>query len=457
MKIRNKILIYFSSTVIALTAVSFAVVYLLFAANREEEFQQHQSEKITRTIRMLAEYKEMSEELAFLVDEQTLHDIYDEKLLIYDGQKDLVFASIDSLPIRDARHILQQLSPAVRWIESREGAYDLVGVYTEYNHKSYYAISKAFDSLGHSKMEFLRNVLIIMFFSISIVVVMVSLYLSNKIARPITSLAESLNNYDLSREKVSELSADTTTFELLYLTGRFNELLKRTNKAFAFQKHTIHHISHELKTPIAVLVSELERLSTSQDLLTIRYGLGQQAEKAKLLGEVIQVLLEISKIESGQVILKQPTRLDEVLFDLIDELSLIYPQVRIAIHYFPTDIDDKKLTLQVNEILIRHAFLNLLANAATYASDHQVEIRIDGSRPQQLSIRFFNNGETIPEEEQQFLFQQYFRGRNSLPHKGFGLGLVLTQKIIAHHNGTIRYHAGTEPANVFEVTLPINP
>ncbi len=455
MKIRNKILIYFSSTVIALTAISLVIVYILFAEHREEEFQQHQNDKISYTIRLLAEYKEMSEELAYMMDEQTLHDFYDEKMLIYDSKKELVFSSLDSLHIAHAKQILQQLSPSTRWIETREGDYDLIGVYAEHGNKSYYAISKAFDNLGHSKMDFLRNILITMFFLISVIVVFVSLYLSNKITKPITSLAESLNSYDLSREKVSELTADTTTFELLYLTDRFNELLRRTNEAFAFQKQTIHHISHELKTPVAILVSELEKLSSTDDPEAVRLGIIQQADKAKSLGGIIQVLLEISKIESGQAITRQSVRMDEILFDLIGELNLIYPEVRFNIHYFPSNIHEEKLMLDVNEMLIRHAFLNLLTNAAMYSDDGLVEIRIDGSHPSNLIIRFYNTGETITDEEQKLLFHQYFRGKNSQQKKGFGLGLVLTQKIISHHSGSLRYSGNSDLTNSFEITLPL--
>jgi two-component system sensor histidine kinase ArlS len=456
MKIRDKILISFSSTVIALTAVAFAVVYLLSIENREEEFQQHQNEKITYTIRLLPEFKKMSEELAFLIDEQTIHDFYDEKMLIYNSKKELIFSSIDSLPIARSEQIINRLSPATRWIETREGGYDLIGVYAEHNNQSYYAISKAYDSLGHSKMSYLRNVLIVMFFLICVVVVVVSLYLSNKIAKPITALAERLNRYDLSQEQVPDLDFTTTTYELQHLTNRFNELLKRTNEAFAFQKHTVHHISHELKTPIAILVSELEMIASQPNSEEIRSSVRKQAEKAKSLGEVIQVLLEISKIDSGQTIPKHVLRMDEVLFDLISELNMVFPDTNFDVHFFPGDIKEDKLTVYANDMLIRHAFLNLLHNAALYGDGHQAEVRIDGTHPTHLAINFYNSGPPIEVEEQKNLFLQYFRGRNSQSKKGFGLGLVLTNKIISHHQGEITYTYSADGTNIFNVRLPFS-
>src|SRR5690606_33701209 len=99
MNIKNKIIIHFSTTVIALTAVSFAIIYILFSEYREEEFQQQQNEKVKSTIKFLAEYVQMNEDLANIIDELTIHDFYDEKMMIFDTKKDLIFSSIDDLTI----------------------------------------------------------------------------------------------------------------------------------------------------------------------------------------------------------------------------------------------------------------------------------------------------------------------------------------------------------------------
>src|SRR5690606_3464457 len=134
--------------------------------------------------------------------------------------------------------------------ETKEDGYDLIGVYLENDSKNYYGISKAYDFFGYSKKDFLQKVLIGIFIAIVIIVVLVSLYLSNIIAKPISELTEKIEDYDLSVDKNKPLKIKTTTSELQDLTEKFNELTKRTNDAFLFQKHSIQHISHELKTPI---------------------------------------------------------------------------------------------------------------------------------------------------------------------------------------------------------------
>lgn len=455
MKIRDKILIYFSSTVIIVSAISLSLIYILFSEYREEEFQQQQNEKIKYTVGLVTEFKQMSEELALLLDAQDIHDFYDEKLLIFNGQKELIFSSLDSLPIYQTDKILNGLSPSRRWIETKEGDYDLIGVYIESKGKTYYGVSKAMDAFGYSKMYFLRNVLITIFAAISIIVTLVALYLSNIISKPITRLAENLNKYDLVSENGTLLKPDTSSFELQHLTERFNELLQRTNEAFAFQKNAIHHISHELKTPVAVLVSELEKTEAYTDMDKLKPVLDSLVIKAKSLGEIINVFLEISKIESGQQIQKSEVRIDEVLFDIIEELKVIYPDFYFELNYFPSEFDESRLIIKMNKMLVKQAFQNLLINCISYGSEQKAQIKIDCSSLDKLSIAISNIGKTVASEEEKHLFQHSFRGKNSEGKIGFGLGLVLAKRIMDFHAATITYSNPTKDLNVFEVEFPV--
>jgi two-component system, OmpR family, sensor histidine kinase ArlS len=456
MRIRNKILIYFSSTVVALTALSLTIIYILFSEYREEEFQQQQNEKIHTTIKLIEKFKRESASISYLIDQQDINDFYDEKLLVFDANKNLIFASLDSLDIVKAESVLNKLSPAQRWIETKEENYDLIGIYSETNNQGYYAVSKAYDAFGYSKMYFLRNVLVGIFLFITIVVIVISRFLSNKISKPITDLAENLNKYDLSKENVDELEIETSSFELEQLTQRFNELLKRTNEAFVFQKHTIHHISHQLKTPISVLVSELERIKEFTRIEDVKPELENQIIKAESLGGIINVLLEISKIESGQQTNKQPLRIDELFFDVIEELNAIYPNFNFEVNYIPDKINENMLVINLNPALIKQAVQNLLSNCVSYSNNSKAEIRIDCSDSRGLKILIINSGKPISTEEENFLFNHFFRGKNSQGKIGFGLGLVLTKKIVELNSATITYSNPSDNMNVFEVFFPLD-
>ena len=451
MRVRNKILIYFSSTVIGLTAVSLSIVFILFAEHREEEFQQQQFSKIKYTVGLVDEFNKMSAEVSLLLDQQDIHDFYDEKMLIYDHNKNLIFSSIDNLNINQSNTILQQLSVANNWIETKEDGYDLIGVYIENNSQGYYGISKAYDYFGYSKKDFLQKVLIGIFVAIVIIVLLISFYLSNIIAKPISELTKKIENYNLSTDS-APLTIKTTTSELQNLSDKFNQLTQRTNEAFLFQKHSIQHISHELKTPIAVLVSELEKIHKQNNPETIQSELHKQIQKAKSLGSIINVLLQISKIEAGQEITKTTVRIDDIIFNCITEINSLYPEFNFEINFTPNNFDENRLNIQANEPLLKQAFLNLLLNAVHFSDNQKAKIIFDG-KGNNLMVTFSNTGKTLTNEEQKFLFSHFFRGKNAKQQQGFGLGLVLSRRIFSVHQSSLGYRSNKQSENIFEVEI----
>ena len=456
MKIRNKILIYFSTTIIVLLGVSLGAIFIIFSEYREEEFQQKQNTKILQTLFQLTKFEDYSKELAGIMDELTIHDFYDEKMLIFDTQKDLIFSSIDDLSITNYSIILNELSPANRWIETKVGNYDVVGVYVQHDNAGYYGISKAFDESGYSKIYFLGNVLSGIFIFMSAIVLAISLYLSKKIAKPITELSERLNRFDLGDTNTEELPVNESSYELKHLTERFNQLFKKTNEAFLFQKHTINHISHELKTPITILVSELETLLTYNDLDALKPVLNTQIQSAKSLGDIINILLELSKFEAGQTIKKKPLRIDDLIFDVVSELNSIHPDFIFDINYNSTLIDEHTLMIHANEMLIKQAFQNLLSNAITYGDTKQSSIVFDIVDGNNLSIKIINSGYVISKFEEKYVFNYFFRGTNSKGKMGFGLGLVLTKKILEVNHAVISYASSKNNLNIFEVKFPLS-
>jgi len=169
------------------------------------------------------------------------------------------------------------------------------------------------------------------------------------------------------------------------------------------------------------------------------------------LGEIINVLLEIAKIESGQEVQKQPLRLDELIFDVIEELNTVYPNFYFEVNYTPDEINESSLIIKANRMLMKQAFQNMLTNCIAYSSNQRAEIKIDCTSKNLLTIYISNFGPIVSKEEDQSLFTQFFRGKNSQKKMGFGLGLVLTKKILALYSGRIVYSTPNLNLNVFEL------
>jgi signal transduction histidine kinase len=453
MNIKKKIVLYFSSGTIVLLAIALVFIYTLFSRFREEEFQQRQVDKIRTTLKFLTEIQNIDQDLIERMDRITIHDIYDEKLLIFDKSKQLVYSSIDDTPVAFSAELLNALSADNPIIEQKDGLYDVAGIYLEKDDKAYYGISKAYDISGYSKLNYLRYVLSFTLAGICLAVVLIAYYLSTRITRSIEDVTRQINDFAVDGSHNKLVTAGTND-EVSILAQRFNELMQRMNEAFAFQKHAVHHISHELKTPIAVLVSDIERMEQETDPDRLRDLISVQKENTKSLGEIINSLLEIAKTESGNAVTTTRVRVDEMIFDLIDSFRTLYPEFRFSITYSDAHVNDDNLSVRVNDRLFRSALSNLMQNCINYSQDSQAGICI-ATTTENLKLEFTNRGKVITDNEQAFLFRHFFRGANSRGKRGFGLGLVFISKILSLHRGTVTYAAQDGNVNTFSVVVPL--
>ncbi|MCZ2247581.1 MAG: HAMP domain-containing histidine kinase [Bacteroidia bacterium] len=453
MGIRNKILLYFSLVSIVLSGAALFFIYSFFYDFRLNEFQQRQKEKILSTLNLLAEIQQIDNSILEAIDQLKINDIYDEKLLLFNSKKELIYSSIDDTPVIISRKILENLNSHNRFVVTTENNYDVVGAYIEKKGDVFYGISKAYDISGFSKLHYLRNITIIAFIGISIIILFVSFYLSGIITKPLIALTNKIKDFNIE-QKYLPLESNDNTQELTILVSQFNLLMQKIREAYSFQKHAVHHISHELKTPISVLVSNLEKAEKEKDIEKIRLIVAEQKENSKSLGDIINALLEISKSETGKELIKSSIRIDELIFDISEELKYIYPDFIFSIEYKQAN-DENSLIIKGNESLIKSAFTNLMQNCIKYSDGNVAQITISCVN-EELVLSFINQGETISTAEIPFLFQHFFRGGNSKNEKGFGLGLVFINKIIELHGGKILYQTDNIKTNIFEVKFPLS-
>jgi signal transduction histidine kinase len=450
MKIRNKILFYFSLIIPAITAVTFGVIYILFSVNREESFQMRQKEKIATTLEFLSDIKESDADIIETLDQMSINELYHEKLLLFNKDKELIYSNIVDIPVPVSKDILIRLNPQNKWIETKDGLYDVVGTYISRKGRFYYGISKAYDDFGYSKLSYLRYILVLTFICITAAIILVSFYISRKITTPLEDITSKISSYDFT-SNLQPISFNDTRDELAVLASVFNELMTRMNEAFAFQKHAVHHISHELKTPIAILVSNFERMEKESDPEELKKMILNQKEDTRSLSEIINSLLEIAKIETTGDKFTEKFRIDELIFDVSDDLRNVYPDFVFSVDY-AENIDEKKLEINGNARLMKAVLSNLMENSIHYSSDKHASIHIKSQ--EQLELFFENKGKTINSHEVNYLFKHFFRGANSKGKKGFGLGLIFVHKIITMHRGTVTYESPSKDTNCFKITLP---
>ncbi len=457
--LRNRLSLYYSVMFSVLLGITLGVIYLLSAQYRQQEFYQRLKDRTITTFKLLVEVEQIDHDLLQVFDENTINNLYEEKIVLFDSSGGVIYSSIDDTKILYSSDILHRLmEDKADEIEKKEGQYELLGLNFKENGKSYYGITKAYDRFGRSKLNFLSWILFLVFVVSVLLVALLSFYLSKVITVPITMLSRDMEAISPQNLAMRVQEPDTED-EINFLAQKFNEVLERVEQAFRFQTHFTHHVSHELKTPLAVLISNIERVqneTSSEVNILLKEHFNFQKEGLMEMANIINALLDISKVESNpKSIARERLRIDELLFECVEIVSTQYNKSKFNLSIDENITAETDFEVNGNTRMLKIALINLLKNAVIYTKNYPVQVSISKER-NAISICIENDGAQIKVDETTLLFTHFFRGNNSKQIKGFGLGLVLVSKIVQLHNGSVVYQP-INNKNRFILLLPLNP
>jgi PAS domain S-box-containing protein len=216
----------------------------------------------------------------------------------------------------------------------------------------------------------------------------------------------------------------------------------------------IQQVSHEFRTPLSVIRTAEELLRTHYARLSVEKReqyFDRIEQQIQRMTNLLDSLLQVGKGRNGQLDF-QPTIVDIYPFfvDLLDQVQM---HDRGA-HRFVFKVSGQMDKAYVDARLLRQIFFNLLENAVQYSPEH-TEIRFEMHR-QGDSIRFqiSDRGIGIPQSDQPYIFQPFYRTHNSQLTSGTGLGLALVQESIRAHGGTIRFQSEENRGTTFIIDLP---
>lgn len=450
MRLRVRIIISFAVTFLIVLGAALIGIYLLMSLNRHQEFIQRIKDKTTTTFRLLIDVQGIDHDILQTLDRNTINSLYNEKVMLFDSLGTNIYSSMDDTPILFPRDVIEQLKHGETELVYRDGAYDVYAHVIRDRGSSFYAIGKAEDIYGQEKLRFLKIVLIVIFFVVTLIVIVMSYVIANQISAPILTLTQEVNNRSIAN--LSRIQVEGAKGEIKTLQDGFNGMLVRLEDAYQYQKNFIHHVSHELKTPIAVLISNLERTAASGDQNLWRSSFEFQKDGLMQIASVINTLLEISKFETNSDVLsKSEIRLDELIFETFATVEHAIPDARLNLSIDESLSDAEELAIPGNERMLQIALLNLIKNGVEYSDDKTVTCQVKKDR-EYIELHFLNTGPTLTLDEQPRLFQQFFRGKNTSDKAGIGLGLVMASKIIKLHDGELSYQV-ENGRNCFSVKL----
>lgn len=448
-KIRSAIL--FTAIVASILLVSYVSIYLSYVSFKEDEFYLRLEQKAKTTYKFLVEVKEIDYNLLKVIDKNTINELYNEKVLIFDESFRLIYSSIDDHEVSYSIDLLKQISKEKN-IRYKEKGREVVGLLVSHNGKNALVLASATDTYGGKKLTNLRFTLIVSYIIALLLTAAISYVYVRQSFAPIDLLNQQITNINQAslNERVPENDSND---ELNKLAQNFNQMLNRLESAFKVQRSFIQHASHELRTPLANLIASCEAaLKKEQTPDQYRALIKSLNEEHHNLVEVTNALLLLSKYESSknQIEFKE-IRIDELLFEAIEEAHTQYPKHLIKFNLYD-ELTEQNLTINGNDVLLKTALNNIIRNACKYSENHEVEIELNIIQ-ENLVLSVRNVGQTIDDDELDLMLQPFFRGKNAVNQKGYGLGLSIAGRIIELHEGQITYQKAAS-LNQFNVQFP---
>jgi PAS domain S-box-containing protein len=260
---------------------------------------------------------------------------------------------------------------------------------------------------------------------------------------PLTPTATLYVEGDLLRSDGSKIAVGVTYAPLLNANGQLLNIIASVrdvshfHQAEEMQSTFVSVISHELKTPVALIkgyVGTLRREDVRWDSKTVQDSLTVIEDEADHLAELIENLLDASRLEAGGLAINASDLALPRLAERVAERYRTQTDKHKIIVDFPKDFP----VVLADEQRINQVLLNLISNAVKY-SPKGGEVRIAGQvRPEHVVVCVEDQGAGVPPGDVPHIFDRFYRaGETARSTKGAGLGLYLTRAIIEAHRGSI--------------------
>ncbi|TAH26839.1 MAG: sensor histidine kinase [Cytophagales bacterium] len=449
MNLKIKISFFVSLLFTIISAISVTAIYLSFADFREDEFESRLKEKAISTIKLLTEVKQIDKQLLKTIDQHSIHKLYDEKVLVFDSKLQLIYSSLDDTKIKWTVEDLEYLKKHKSFfkVESEKEVY---GIFYNSDDRDYYIIVSATDNFGKRKLSYLFYLLIASYLIFSVVSWFATYLIIGKLLSP-------LGDFHKKLKEINENNLDTRIFvkkqkdEIDLLANEFNQMLERIDVSYKNQKEFTANASHELRTPIARMIAQLQNKIIEENNIggNNNFFYEKLLDGINQLSELINSLLILSKLDTINTYKSENYRLDDVIFESFEKVNKVYEQLKLEINISEVET----LELRGNKSLLEIVFLNIFRNAYLYSDNHQVKVNIE-SINRELVVSVTNTGKTLSEEERNNLFQPFMRGGNSKNISGLGLGLRIVYRILKSQNAKIFYTSDGLNSNTFNIFFP---
>ncbi len=278
-------------------------------------------------------------------------------------------------------------------------------------------------------------------------------YLNQRyISRPLLGLVNVMKQIRESNDYSRHVTVDGKD-EISKLSAEFNNLMDEVAKSHQKKDEFIGIASHELKTPLTSVKLYLETLAKMKHEPLVHSFILKSKEGVKKLHNLILDLLDVSKIESGQLQLNhKELAIDELVDECIQDA-----QMNTTTHKITKAGTPSGLIILGDRDRLEQVLINLISNAIKY-SPAETNVVVETTKTgNEVTVTVKDQGIGIADTEHTKIFGRFYRAKDSnAVISGFGLGLYICSQIIKRHGGKIGVHSEEGKGSTFFFTLPLS-
>ena len=289
---------------------------------------------------------------------------------------------------------------------------------------------------------------------VSLVVLILGYFLAGILVRPFMRVTHAIEDVTDGYQDEAISVPDYT--ETVQITTAFNQMLSRVRAMDSSRQDFVSNVSHELKTPLASMKVLADSLNGQDNVPVELYkefmqDITQEIDRMNLM---IQDLLTMVRLDKKAAVLNiEKTDIGWIIEAIMKRLRPIADKRDISLSFeqvvpVVAEVDPSKLEL---------ALSNLIENAVKYnIDDGWVRVTLDADR-KYFYVVISDSGVGIPQEEQEHIYERFYRGdkSHSTTIEGTGLGLAITKSVIVLLRGVIKVNSTQGEGTTFQVRIPL--
>ena len=452
MTIRNRLTLRFTGLVASILLLTFVSIYAFCWYYISQDFFRRLDRRASTAGDLLIRHQ-FDADLLRQLSQSRKDQLPNQKTLVFDERDSIIFATNSRVSLRVTPRLLASVRKDKRR-DFEEATYHVSASRYSTASGTFVVVVSAENTYGDAFLQQLQWALAGLFCLIAGVTAFSGWVFAGEALRPMQRIDRVVNAI-FPRNRDERLRVSRENDEISRLSITINRMLDRVAESFRLQRMFVANVSHELKNPLTQISSQLEvSLLNQRDPEAYRQTIRSVLEDVGNLSELTRELLQLSQVSQDDAthLLTDVVRADELIWDVRDEVMAINPryQVIVALGTLPDESDG--LTLPGNRTLLTTALKNLTENACKFSPNGLARVGVSiGS--DQIVVEVQNDGDPIPAADLPYIFEPFYRSRQTADVRGYGIGLSLVKRIVRLHGGRISVSSAAGET-VFSVGLP---